>query len=789
MATPLPDPKSLLGALNALEQSLASFEGGRANQLFERSSSDTNVKAVVNGLGRVVSITIAETELTRTASALATKVKDVVNLAIADAYAGTRSAFAAFAGALGLPGLPAYGATAPNFADFVLTADSVETQILANNPCQSSKLFECVSGPVIAVMNARRQIVSLSFTSPLPASELYLAGQCVLAINCAIDTGTERPGENPTGVITTSHGFNDLVLYAKGQLKLNDRVVVKSLNCANWGIVANAGTTETNIGVEAKLGSLLSRAHVVVRDRGEVHGFIRTSDTLEKHNQTVIDGPVEEHATLVLPNLALNVQFPTVTQGTIELEPNQQQTAGPGFYNQLHPKSNAQVFLSSGTYYFNDLFLEPSSKVWLNASSGPIIIWVKNSFTFRGEFLDSAGGFPRVFVGYLGTSTAVVEKKYRGTLSAPNAKISISTIQSHEGAFHGKDIEVQPDTQICHRPFELRYEDLPGLVPPGGFPPPTVDLGFENVAGWSSPQALLTSVQNPVTQGARSLQITNVTGSTDVVSAKFSADLAPNGATRMIIDLWVPANQPNPTFFGNLNPRISVPSAGINDLSLGTLGLTGKPTNQFSQFEFPLPTNVRQALDGNASDVSLKLVHSINAGSGPWYIDNVRFLLPPAALSTLDPILSFENVSKWSSAQVSLSITTQFKTHLQNSLKVTTAPGWTQIVSVPFATGPLAAPLGKFRIDLRKPSTQPNPSWHGQFQLQIDVPSAGISNYTSVAVELTPLASNAFATIELALPANVLSVVNGEYSDMKLKLILNVTANSGPWHLDNIRFV
>src|SRR5262245_28943304 len=107
MSTRLPNPNTLLRGLNTLDRALADFEPGRANQLYERASSDTNVKAVVNGLGRVASIFIADTELTRTPTALATKVKDVVNQAIAAAYAATSTAIAAFAQGLSLPGLPA----------------------------------------------------------------------------------------------------------------------------------------------------------------------------------------------------------------------------------------------------------------------------------------------------------------------------------------------------------------------------------------------------------------------------------------------------------------------------------------------------------------------------------------------------------------------------------------------------------------------------------------------------------------------------------------------------------
>jgi hypothetical protein len=783
MPTPLPNPQSLLAALNTLERTLADFEKAReAGPKFSRSSSDNKVTVVANALGRFMSVQIEQDQLTLGAAALAVKVRDVANLAVDAAYAATRAAFASFASTLSIPGLPAYGSLPPDYADFVPTAASIEADILANNPCESTKTFTCSSGPVTVVVNSKRRVVSLTYPTPLPRFAVYLAAHTLQALNCGVDDADPIP--DPTPGIPTSLGLHELAIFGKGTVKLNDRVKVKGLNCTGWGNVGNRGTVETNIGVEAEVGKLASRARVILRDRGKVHGFLITSDVLERHNQTVIDGLIFEHSTVLLPDLVLNVPFPGVTVGTIELEPGQQQTAGPGYYDKCHPKQNAQVFLSTGVYYFNEFFLEPGSKVWLSQTSGPVVIYVKNAFTFRGSFMVNGGAFPRVFVGYLGTSMAVVENAYKGTLSAPNAKISISTIQNHEGAFHGKDVEAQPDNQICHRPFELHYEQLPGIVPPGGLPQPVVDLGFENVAGWSSPQsALLTQVTTPVTQGTKSLRVSNPPGTTEIVSANFSANLAPQGCTRVIVDVFVPTNQPN----GTVGVVISVPSANVNNVSLGTVSTTGRPTNQFGQFEFALPTAVRTALDGAASDVSIKVVLGVAAFSGPWFIDNIRFLGPPPALSTLDPILSFEDTSKWTCAQVGLTSSTTVKTHLTKSLKVNTAPGAMTIVSAAFATGALSAPSGKFRIDLRKPSQ--SGTNHGTFSVQFDIPSAGISNVSTASVAMTPLAANAFAQVELDLPGNVKLAVNGEYGDMRVKLIVNAVSGTGPWHFDNIRFV
>ena len=787
MTTPLPSPQSLLSALNTLERAVSDFERGREKAPpITAESSDHLVKVTVNGIGRVIGVFIDQSQLALLPTVLGPKVLAVANSAIDAAYAATKALIAGFASALALPGLPSYASLPPDYLDFVLTADSVSAQILANNPCEGTTTYTCTSGPVTVVVNRRRRVLTLTYAR-YPRFSSYLAQRTLEALNCAIDKSTNPPELDPGDAIPQSRGLHDIVVYAKTKLKLNDRVQVKGQNCSGWGNVANFGTVETNIGVEAQVANLLSKAKVILRDRAKVHGFLSTADVVENHVDTVVEGGITEHDVVILPDLTLNVPWPAVFDGTIELEPGQQQTAAPGYYDKIHPKQNAQVFLSAGVYYFNEFFLEPGSKVWLNTTSGPVVCWVKTTFTHRGSVLTSgSGGFPRFFAGFLGTTTAIVESAWKGTLAAPNAKISVSTIQNHEGAFHGKEVEVQPDCGICHKPFELHYDQLPGTVPPGGPPPALVDLSFETTAGWSSPQATLTSVTSPVTNGVKALKITGSAGLKEVVSASLPATLAPQGCTRMMIDVRVPSGQTA----GNLSIVISIPSAGVNNVNLGNLNFTGHPVDQFSQFEFALPTAVRTALDGTATDVSIKIAFSSASGAGPWYIDNVRFLLPVPPLSSLDPILSFEDLTKWSSPQVTLSSNTQFKTHLTKSLRVTTAPGWHQIISVPFQTGPLNAPLGKFRIDLRKPNpTQPNASWHGQFQLAIDVPSAGISNATTGTVELTPLTANAFVQIELTLPASVVPVVNGEYDDMKLKLIMNVVSGSGPWHLDNIRFV
>ena len=146
MPTPFPDPRSLLAGLNTLERSLADFVKGRAGQTVTKASSDNLVKVTVNGMGLFVSIRSTSTQLALGLQPLADKVKGVANAAIDAAFAGTAPAAATFADTLSIPGLPARNGLIPDYPDFVLLANTLSAQILANNPCNSTSVFDCRSG-------------------------------------------------------------------------------------------------------------------------------------------------------------------------------------------------------------------------------------------------------------------------------------------------------------------------------------------------------------------------------------------------------------------------------------------------------------------------------------------------------------------------------------------------------------------------------------------------------------------------------------------------------------------
>ena len=629
MTISIPDPKSLRSALLALENALSGFERTRSEQRFTAQSADGEVAVTVDGMMRAVTISIGRSQLQLGGVALAEKVRAVVNDAITQADDSARTASAAFAASLGLPALPNYGAPPPDFPDFESATGLIEIAAMTQSPCDSGTTFECRRGSVVAVLNAKRRVVSLSFDEPLPTLAEHLAARIRDAINCA-DGSASTPEEDPNiPIVTGTPSLGNSVLYANGALKLCDRVRVLTGDGTAWGAVINAGPDETNIGVEADVGDIDSRGRVFVRDRGRVHGHIRTASVVETQNQTQIDGPIEQHLQLVLPHLEFHVPFPTTSDGTIELEPGQQQVAPPGYYRQLHPKSGAQVYFSAGTYYLDDFFLEPGSRLWLDHAAGPIVIWVRNGLVHRGEILTNDAAFPRLLIGVLGQADVLIERVYRGTIAAPSAKINLGSVtEIYEGAFHGKSIEAFPDATIHHHPFELPYSQLPGLGPPEPEPEPLPMesiLSFESLVYWTSPQATLALATTPKTHLQVSLHVPTVSGWTQIISAPLSSQplSAPTG--KVYIDLWVSSRQPNPWWHGQFSVRFDIPSANIIDAGTNQIELTPLQKDRFVSLELVLPQNVRTAIAGEHSDVVIKLIINAAAGAGPYYLDHLRF--------------------------------------------------------------------------------------------------------------------------------------------------------------------
>ena len=262
------------------------------------------------------------------------------------------------------------------------------------------------------------------------------------------------PAKIPPSLDDPAVSLINLCLFATGNLQIADRVQLKKSDGSSAPI-GNAGTVETNIGAGATVGAVSSRAPVVLRSGARVNGALTTGQTVTRQNGTVVTGPIVEHSFIALPHLALAVAFPPSHAGAVVVGPGQTRTLTPGAYGALTVQSRATLSLSTGTYYFDSLDVEPQATLSCSSKAGQIVIYVKDNVIFRGTIAEHTAPTPRLFLGVVGTSSVAIEAPFKGTLVAPNAPINLATVGApgHTGAFFGKDITVQPDNTVSWVPF------------------------------------------------------------------------------------------------------------------------------------------------------------------------------------------------------------------------------------------------------------------------------------------------------------------------------------------------
>ena len=462
MVTGLPTADSLIASIATLRRKLATEEVGFRNTIFNSTSTDTTVSASANGMVEALSVAIVPTAFPPASlTTLAASLKDACGKVLTAANAGTKPKASADAAGYTLTGIPNLGQPPPSTPGFSSSDADLTASWLAQDPIIAAKQFQGISGPVAAVVDGTLTLVSITLTAPISPSRPALEGNVVLAINLALakakhlfEDGVLAKVNN--GLDSSAVAFSTACLWAQGNLVIGDRVKVKKQD-GTYAPVVNAGSTQTNVGADAAVGDLWSRAAVELRDRSVAHGNLRTRSTLKLDANASVTGLVTQNGTLlVIPTLSMAVTFPGTNQGSKNVPPNGTLTLAPGAYADVTVNAGATLFLTTGTYFFNNWDVEPNAKISCTSGSGQIVVNVKLGFTFRGSIIEKTGGRPKIFVGVFGTSSIPLEGPFTGTLMALTAPLTIATLNppaAHSGAFYARDITVNPDNTITYFPF------------------------------------------------------------------------------------------------------------------------------------------------------------------------------------------------------------------------------------------------------------------------------------------------------------------------------------------------
>lgn len=439
---------------------------GWRNTVTNAQSTDQHVTAMANGMVEMLTVSLATTVVypppdQTTLMALQSSLLDGCGKALTAANAGTKPKASADASGYTLTGIPNLGQADPASPGFTTSDTDLTNLLLAQDPIIAAKQFQGIVGSVSAIVDGTLTLKSITLTLPLPASHTGLEGQVVLAINLALQKAKHLfedgiQAQVNQGLDSSAVTFSQACLWAQGNLVLADRVKIKNQN-GTFAPSVNAGSAQTNVGADAQVGDIWSRAAVELRDRCKATGNVRTRSTLKLDANASVTGVITQNGALLqIPTLSLAVTFPGTNQGSKNVPPNGTLTLAPGAYADVTVNAGATLFLGTGTYFFNNWDVEPNAKISCSSGSGQIVVNVKLGFTYRGSIIEKTGGRPKMFVGVFGTSSIPLEGPFTGTLMALTAPLTIATLNppaAHSGAFYARDITVNPDNTITYFPF------------------------------------------------------------------------------------------------------------------------------------------------------------------------------------------------------------------------------------------------------------------------------------------------------------------------------------------------
>ncbi len=298
-------------------------------------------------------------------------------------------------------------------------------------------------------------------TSWTNANRVALFHENDLVWGAAAAGGLEDPGGDDavegstfTLALPEGVGLHSVALGATDAVTLGDAVIVSAATPGTPLSITSVGDGETNLGTDTQIpGDVISVGTVKLRDRAIVEGNVVTGADFRHDSVWTVDGDVTQAVNLK-PFTTYNwdVEFPPSNTSYLA-GPQQTKTVAPGAYASLNVHPDGVLELRSGTYTMNALIAESDSKVRLDFTDGPIFLYVRDVFTFRGTL---EGADPsELFIGYLGTNTADIDSPFQGTVVAPNALLRLSPVDGsgHEGSFFGRRVENDARNPLMFTPF------------------------------------------------------------------------------------------------------------------------------------------------------------------------------------------------------------------------------------------------------------------------------------------------------------------------------------------------
>lgn len=151
-----------------------------------------------------------------------------------------------------------------------------------------------------------------------------------------------------------------------------------------------------------------------------------------------------------------------------------------------------------------------------------------------------------------------------------------------------------------------------------------------------------------------------------------------------------------------------------------------------------------------------------------------------ASAQTQADIFGFEALQYWSTGSITAA-STATRTQGNSALALSNF-SYAELTSSPLPT--LAGVAQEFELDIRLPASF---SW-GQVQLSVTSPTLGLYSAWVGSANLANLSANTFHKLTIPVPANIENALKQNYSDLVIKLVLNLPNTTDAVVVDNLRF-
>lgn len=246
--------------------------------------------------------------------------------------------------------------------------------------------------------------------------------------------------------------LHQVALAASSSLNVGSEALIRQQ--AGLAMIASSGSGDTDVGNDSKVGSVISVGPVTLRNRVLVSGDVRTEATSVKTGTGVtVSGVVETSAALSPPvPFAWTIDFAMGTDD-VRVEAGVDRTLAAGAYRDVRVEGGGTLRLVGGTYFVRAFRTQPGSRVVVDASAGPVFLYVGEALDMKTPF-EAQGAEDRILLGYLGNGIVSIASPFAGTVVAPGATVKLDPAAGpYRGSFFAENIQVGPRAEVILEPF------------------------------------------------------------------------------------------------------------------------------------------------------------------------------------------------------------------------------------------------------------------------------------------------------------------------------------------------